>query len=117
MAKRLDDTEDRPPAHRHPEVESAEFEAEQPARDLTGLLGRIAQDCCRGADGQLEVERDYRVRTTTDLPGGIYLQGGTEHTHGITSSLLSNGAVRAGEIRDSVLARRGSELTPEPALR
>ncbi|MER2093223.1 MAG: lysine N(6)-hydroxylase/L-ornithine N(5)-oxygenase family protein [Saccharopolyspora rectivirgula] len=86
-------------------------------RDLTGLLGRIAQDCCRGADGQLEVERDYRVRTTTDLPGGIYLQGGTEHTHGITSSLLSNGAVRAGEIRDSVLARRGSELTPEPALR
>src|ERR687895_2144079 len=42
MAKRLDDTEDRPPqdrspAGRHPEVEAAEFEAEQPARDLTGL--------------------------------------------------------------------------------
>ncbi|MDF2742032.1 MAG: transporter fused permease subunit [Actinomycetia bacterium] len=42
MAKRLDDTEDRPPADRHPagrhpEVEAAEFEAEHPARDLTGL--------------------------------------------------------------------------------
>src|SRR5215204_5339618 len=42
MAKRLDDTEDRPgrdrgPGGRHPEVESAEFEAEQPARDLTCL--------------------------------------------------------------------------------
>ncbi|MGH2815462.1 MAG: TRAP transporter large permease subunit, partial [Actinomycetota bacterium] len=41
MAKRLDDTEDRPPdrhpAGRHPEVEAAEYEAEQPARDLTGL--------------------------------------------------------------------------------
>ena len=47
MAKRLDDTEDRRPGdrrerdeeleHRHPEVESAEFEAERPARQLTGL--------------------------------------------------------------------------------
>src|SRR5918995_4327368 len=42
MARRLDDTEDRSPqdrypAGRHPEVEAAEFEAEQPARDLTGL--------------------------------------------------------------------------------
>ena len=41
MAKRLDDTEDRQPdrhpAGRHPEVEAAEFEAEQPARDLSGL--------------------------------------------------------------------------------
>src|SRR5918999_5875831 len=47
MAKRLDGTEDRRPGdrprdderpdHRHPEVEAAEFEAEQPARDLTGL--------------------------------------------------------------------------------
>ncbi|HEV2892610.1 MAG TPA: hypothetical protein VG411_02555 [Actinomycetota bacterium] len=42
MAKRLDDTEDRPPddrhpAGRHPEVQAAEFEAERPARDLTGL--------------------------------------------------------------------------------
>ena len=40
MARRVDDTEDRPPgrhpAARHPEVEAAEFEAEQPARDLSG---------------------------------------------------------------------------------
>jgi TRAP-type uncharacterized transport system fused permease subunit len=47
MAKRLDDEdrrpgddrglEDREPEGRHPEVEAAEFEAERPARDLTGL--------------------------------------------------------------------------------
>ena len=49
MAKRLDDTEDRRPGdrrprrgrteleHRHPEVETAEYEAERPARQLTGL--------------------------------------------------------------------------------
>jgi hypothetical protein len=46
MARRLDDTGDRRPGDRqqdderldrHPEVEAAEFEAEQPARDLSGV--------------------------------------------------------------------------------
>ncbi|HEY7605245.1 MAG TPA: TRAP transporter fused permease subunit, partial [Actinomycetes bacterium] len=46
MAGRLEDTEDRRPGDRredderldrHPELEAAEFEAEQPARDLSGL--------------------------------------------------------------------------------
>lgn len=35
-----------------------------------------------------------------------YLQGGTEHAHGITATLLSNVAVRAGEIASSLLARQ-----------
>ncbi|RRO19417.1 L-lysine 6-monooxygenase [Saccharopolyspora rhizosphaerae] len=75
-------------------------------RDPYALLGELARYCAWDEQGTLQVERDYRVRTTEELPGAIYLQGGTEHTHGITSSLLSNGAVRAGEIRDSLLARR-----------
>ena len=42
MATRLDEEDRRPgqdrgPGGRHPEVEAAEFEAEQPARHLTGL--------------------------------------------------------------------------------
>jgi TRAP-type uncharacterized transport system fused permease subunit len=43
MARRLNDEDRRPGdedqgvARRHPEVEAAEFEAEQPARDLSGL--------------------------------------------------------------------------------
>ncbi|MEU8074781.1 hypothetical protein AB0B31_04970 [Catellatospora citrea] len=41
---------------------------------------------------------------------GIYVQGPTEHTHGISSTLLSNTAVRAGEI-----ARSLTRLT-SPAL-
>ncbi|MER7015924.1 lysine N(6)-hydroxylase/L-ornithine N(5)-oxygenase family protein [Saccharopolyspora sp. NPDC000359] len=83
-------------------------------RDPAPLLGEAAEDCERDERGRLQVERDYRLRTRTDLPGGIYLQGGTEHTHGLTSSLLSNGAVRAGEIRDSILTRRNRSTTPEP---
>ncbi|MCD9191243.1 L-lysine 6-monooxygenase, partial [Streptomyces albireticuli] len=40
----------------------------------------------------------------------IYLQGGTtEHTHGITSTLLSTLAVRSGHIRDSLLLRRAEQ--------
>ncbi|MEV0505808.1 L-lysine 6-monooxygenase, partial [Streptomyces spectabilis] len=47
-----------------------------------------------------------RVGGHANVSAAVYLQGGTEHTHGLTSTLLSNTAVRAGEIRDSLLARR-----------
>ncbi|MFC9977663.1 lysine N(6)-hydroxylase/L-ornithine N(5)-oxygenase family protein [Spirillospora sp. NPDC127200] len=74
--------------------------------DALGLLGPAAELCLRDELGRVRVERDYRVATDPALTAGIYLQGGTEHTHGITSSLLSNAAVRAGEILGSLLAGR-----------
>ncbi|MFD7287022.1 lysine N(6)-hydroxylase/L-ornithine N(5)-oxygenase family protein [Streptomyces sp. NPDC059863] len=76
--------------------------------DPLGLLGEVADSCRRDDQGRVRVERDYRVTTDPELRCGIYLQGGTEHTHGITSSLLSNTAIRVGEILDSILDR-GSE--------
>ncbi|MFD9704574.1 lysine N(6)-hydroxylase/L-ornithine N(5)-oxygenase family protein [Lentzea sp. NPDC059081] len=69
------------------------------------VLGDLAEHCVRDELGRLKVTRDYRVVTGEEIRGGIYLQGGTEHTHGITSSLLSNTAVRVGEILESVLRR------------
>ncbi|SEF53195.1 L-ornithine N5-oxygenase [Actinacidiphila yanglinensis] len=72
----------------------------------TGLLGELDRYCLRDEAGRYRVERDYRIVTTPELRCGIYLQGGTEHTHGLTSSLLSNLAVRSGEIADSIIARR-----------
>ncbi|WP_256105561.1 lysine N(6)-hydroxylase/L-ornithine N(5)-oxygenase family protein [Streptomyces sp. ODS05-4] len=78
--------------------------------DALGVLGDVAGYCRRDEDGRVSVERDYRIATDPALACGIYLQGGTEHTHGITSSLLSNTAIRVGEILDSVLARH-----PAPA--
>ncbi|WP_370949211.1 lysine N(6)-hydroxylase/L-ornithine N(5)-oxygenase family protein [Amycolatopsis sp. cg5] len=77
----------------------------QPA-DASPLFGSLESFCKRDDAGRLVVERDYRVRASASLRGGIYLQGGTEHTHGITSSLLSNTAVRVGEILGSILDRR-----------
>ncbi|RVW00670.1 lysine N(6)-hydroxylase/L-ornithine N(5)-oxygenase family protein [Rhodococcus xishaensis] len=53
-----------------------------------------------------DVGRDYRLEVGPAGHAGIYLQGGTEKTHGLTSSLLSNAAVRAGDILNSILAHR-----------
>lgn len=69
------------------------------------LLGDVARHCHRDEEGRVRVERDYRIATDEELRCGIYLQGGTEHTHGITSSLLSNTAIRVGEILDSIVER------------
>ncbi|HTI21195.1 MAG TPA: SidA/IucD/PvdA family monooxygenase [Kutzneria sp.] len=73
--------------------------------DPTPLLGEL---CARDVEGRPLVERDYRVTTESVVRGGIYLQGGTEHSHGITSSLLSNTAVRVGEILASIVDRRAA---------
>ncbi|MEV6954827.1 lysine N(6)-hydroxylase/L-ornithine N(5)-oxygenase family protein [Streptomyces sp. NPDC051183] len=76
----------------------------RPAEPL-GLLGEVADRCLRDEEDRVRVERDYRIATDPELRCGIYVQGGTEHTHGITSSLLSNTAIRVGEILDSLLDR------------
>ncbi|MFC8536059.1 lysine N(6)-hydroxylase/L-ornithine N(5)-oxygenase family protein [Streptomyces sp. NPDC057249] len=73
--------------------------------DPLALLGEAAGSCLRDEEGRVRVERDYRIATAAASNCGIYLQGGTEHTHGITSALLSNTAIRVGEILDSLLDR------------
>jgi L-ornithine N5-oxygenase len=84
--------------------------------DPTPVLGELAAYCSRDEEGRVQVERDYRLRVEPAMRGGIYLQGGTEHSHGITSSLLSNTAVRVGEIVESIVARREVVSEPEYAV-
>ena len=72
--------------------------------DPCDLLGDLAASCRRDGAGRLEIGRDYRVRTDGGLRAGIYVQGATEHTHGLSSTLLSNIAVRSGEIVSSIAA-------------
>lgn len=81
--------------------------------DPLGLLGEVGGRCLRDDAGRVRVERDYRIATDPGLRCGIYLQGGTEHTHGITTSLLSNTAIRVGEILDSLLDRRVKSTSDE----
>ncbi|GHB08476.1 lysine N(6)-hydroxylase/L-ornithine N(5)-oxygenase family protein [Streptomyces termitum] len=82
--------------------------------DPVGLLGPVAEHCRRDEEGRVRVERDYRLTTDAELRCGVYLQGGTEHTHGITSSLLSNTAIRVGEILDSLLDQGRTPAPGEP---
>lgn len=68
---------------------------------LPDILGDLCDPAAFAAGGP-EVSRDYRLRTAREISGAIYLQGGTEHTHGLSSSLISNIAVRSGEIVESI---------------
>ncbi|MGW0188384.1 lysine N(6)-hydroxylase/L-ornithine N(5)-oxygenase family protein [Streptomyces sp. NPDC003362] len=79
-------------------------------RDPAALLGEAAKVCLRDDGDALRVTRDHLVETAPDVAAGIYLQGSTEHTHGLTSTLLSTTAIRAGEIHRSLLARRAAGL-------
>ncbi|MBE2997583.1 lysine N(6)-hydroxylase/L-ornithine N(5)-oxygenase family protein [Nocardiopsis sp. HNM0947] len=73
--------------------------------DARPLLGGLAESLATARDGRPAVDRDYRVVTDDTLTCGLYLQGGTEHTHGVSASLLSNIATRVAEIVDSVATR------------
>lgn len=87
-------------------VDAAVFGTGYRVFDSAVLLGEHAALLERDADGRAEVERDCRARLRADGPAGLYLVGQTEHLHGISSTLLSNVAVRAGEIADSLVARQ-----------
>ncbi|MEX2587464.1 MAG: SidA/IucD/PvdA family monooxygenase [Actinomycetota bacterium] len=73
--------------------------------DPIKLLGRAGELCLVDPQGLVQTKRDYRIATSPEIEGGVYLQGATDHTHGIASTLLSNAAVRAGEILESILSR------------
>lgn len=69
---------------------------------LGGILGGLYEHIELEDDGQPAVTRDYRLTTTLPTAGSLFIQGNTEHSHGLTSSLLSNVAVRSGEILQSI---------------
>lgn len=81
----------------------------RPRNPLT-LLGDVAGRCHRDDAGRPLVARDYRLETDPSVAAGLYLQGSTEHTHGISSSLLSTAAVRAGQILDSIATKVPAQL-------
>jgi L-ornithine N5-oxygenase len=87
---------------------------------LRGILGDLSDDVVLDEGGHPVVSRDYRVATSKPTAGGLYIQGNTEHSHGLTSSLLSNIAVRSGEILRSIDSNRlspvGDALHPVGAL-
>lgn len=68
-----------------------------------GLLGRDPQ-------GRPLARRDYAATWQVPAHGQLFLVGQTRHQHGVSATLLSNAAVRAGEIAEAIVAaeERGS---------
>ncbi|AZK92485.1 MULTISPECIES: lysine N(6)-hydroxylase/L-ornithine N(5)-oxygenase family protein [Streptomyces] len=87
-------------------VDALVFATGYDGMDPARLLGDFDRHFQRDAAGRHRLERDYRLVSASGLTCGVYLQGGTEHSHGLSSSLLSNTAVRSGEIADSIVMRR-----------
>ncbi|MGW4797416.1 lysine N(6)-hydroxylase/L-ornithine N(5)-oxygenase family protein [Nonomuraea sp. NPDC004297] len=87
----------------------------RPADPLT-LLGEAGPYCERLPGGGVRLDRDYRIVTARAMRCGIYVQGASEHTHGLTSTLLSNTAVRVGEIAESMAGRLRSGSLSSYAL-
>lgn len=84
----------------------------QPA-PLRDILGDLCDHVEHDELGRPSVARDYRLVTSRPTVGGLFIQGNTEHTHELTSSLLSNIAVRSGEILESLVAVRAAAPNQE----
>jgi L-ornithine N5-oxygenase len=78
--------------------------------DPARILGDLQGLCRRDNRGRLVVGRDYRIRTDPRVKAGIYLMGNVEHSHGISSSLLSNLAARSSDIVRSIIDRSAARL-------
>lgn len=85
--------------------------------DPAAVLGTAGDLLARRDDGAADVCRDHRLVLDAPADAAVYVQGGTEQSHGLSSTLLSNIAVRTGEIVESILARRDApRLVPQRPL-
>jgi L-ornithine N5-oxygenase len=66
------------------------------------LLASVDRYLMRNAEGRYQIGRDYRVRTTPDFVPAIFLQGGSEHTHGHGDIAIPLVSTRAAEIAASL---------------
>jgi 2,3-dihydroxybenzoate-AMP ligase len=87
------------------------------AFDVAPLLGDHAGILRRDEAGRPLVDRDCRAQLTGLQgtgrgDGALYLVGQSDHQHGISTTLLSNVAVRAGEITASLLDRHAAAVHP-----
>lgn len=75
-------------------------------REAQDLLTGIEPYLARDAGGALKVRRDYSVETTARFRPKVFLHGAAEHTHGLSSTLLSVQAHRAADILAATFGER-----------
>jgi L-ornithine N5-oxygenase len=79
------------------------------SRDTLATLGAAGALCARDPGGLPVVRRDHSIELTVPADASVYVQGATEHAFGLTSTLLSMTAVRAGEIAAAIAGARVRE--------
>ncbi|MFW1080069.1 hypothetical protein CGG83_05095 [Vibrio parahaemolyticus] len=62
------------------------------------ILGSLSQYIVRDEHGNIKISKNHLIETTDNFQVPIFLQGATEHSHGLTSSLLSVLSTRANTI-------------------
>ena len=70
------------------------------------LITKLRRYFVHGGDGRLVCDRQYRIVTTKDFLPRVIALGINEATHGIGDTLLSNMAVRAGEVISALELKR-----------
>ncbi len=85
------------------------------SRDTLATLGAAGALCARDPRGLPLVRRDHSIELTVPARASVYVQGATEHAFGLTSTLLSMTAVRAGEIAAAIAAARVREPAAAPS--
>lgn len=84
---------------------------ERPKRHplIEGLRPHLLVD----EDGAYRVSRDYHVRAHEDFQPRIFLQGFSEHTHGLSDTLLSTLPMRSLQILQALRTEDGAMPVPE----
>lgn len=75
----------------------------RPRSPLT-MLGEVSSYCKVEQNQAVRLERDHRIVTSERMRCGLYVQGAEEASHGLSATLLSTIASRAGEIAESLAA-------------
>jgi L-ornithine N5-oxygenase len=73
-------------------------------RSPLSMLGEVSSYCKVDPNQAVRLERDHRIVTSERMRCGLYVQGAEEASHGLSSTLLSTIASRAGEIACSLAA-------------
>jgi L-ornithine N5-monooxygenase len=73
-------------------------------RSPLSVLGKLSSYCKIEPNQSVRLDRDHSIVTSERMHCGIYVQGAAEATHGISSTLLSTTAIRAGEIAEAIAA-------------
>lgn len=91
----------------HIKVDAVVYATGYRPTDPLKLLRDLEPEIKKDANGRLSLARDYQVITSDSIRCGIYVHGASsEHSHGLSAGLLSNTAVRAGEIARSIVDHR-----------